>query len=282
MPEIGQRTTRTSREINVEFERIRQSITELRSRVETGKIERKFFNQSLDAFQQFLDELVDERQKMLGYERIAKLYNVSRAIGSSLDLQTCLDQVMDAIIELSGAERGFLMMLDDNAVLNIKVARNFDQETIDGSALTLSRTITTKVLETGQALVTSNAETDPRFAGQKSIVDNQLRSIVASPLRVRGQVLGVMYVDNRFQTGLFTDDDLNLLDSFGEQAAIAIDNAIQVKEREAALKAQIQQLKIEIDEAKKQQQVSEIVETDYFQRLSEEAKRLRERGPSHK
>src|SRR5215510_16066483 len=119
MPENGQRATRTSREINATFDRVRQTVNELRSRVETGKIERKVFNQSLDLLLQFIDELADERQRMVGFERIAKLYNVSRAIGSSLDLQTCLDQVMDAIIELSGAERGFLMMLDDNGELNI-------------------------------------------------------------------------------------------------------------------------------------------------------------------
>ena len=281
MTDATTRTGRSTREVNAAFDRGRQIVTELRTRVASGKIERKFFEQSLESFANLLDDLADERQKLIRYERIARLYNVSRLIGTSLDLQTCLDQVMDAIIELSGAERGFLMMIDDKRVLSIKVARNFDQETIESSDFTLSRTITSKVLETGQALVTTNAQEDPRFAGQKSIVDNALRSIIASPLRVRGQVLGVMYVDNRFQTGVFSDEDLNLLDSFGEQAAIAIDNAIQVQEREAALKAQIQQLKIEIDEAKKQQQVSEIVETEYFQKLSEEAKRLRARNASH-
>ncbi len=281
MTDATTRTGRSTREVNAALDRGRQIVTELRTRVASGKIERKFFEQSLESFANLLDDLADERQKLIRYERIARLYNVSRLIGTSLDLQTCLDQVMDAIIELSGAERGFLMMIDDKRVLSIKVARNFDQETIESSDFTLSRTITSKVLETGQALVTTNAQEDPRFAGQKSIVDNALRSIIASPLRVRGQVLGVMYVDNRFQTGVFSDEDLNLLDSFGEQAAIAIDNAIQVQEREAALKAQIQQLKIEIDEAKKQQQVSEIVETEYFQKLSEEAKRLRARNASH-
>jgi GAF domain-containing protein len=91
-------------------------------------------------------------------------------------------------------------------------------------------------------------------------------------------VLGVMYMDNRLKSGAFSADDAKLLDAFGEQAAIAIDNAIQVHEREKALKAQIQQLKIEIDEARKARQVSEIVESDYFQKLSEDARRMRERN----
>src|SRR5260221_8509082 len=122
MTDATTRTGRSTREVNAALDRGRQIVTELRTRVASGKIERKFFEQSLESFANLLDDLADERQKLIRYERIARLYNVSRLIGTSLDLQTCLDQVMDAIIELSGAERGFLMMIDDKRVLSIKVA----------------------------------------------------------------------------------------------------------------------------------------------------------------
>ncbi len=279
MTEANRPPQRSTREINLALEKARQTIADLRSRVESGKIERKYMEQSLAGFGQLIDELADERKKLVQVEQIAKLYNVTRLIGSSLELQTVLDKVMDAVIDLTNAERGFLMLLgDDNQTLSVKVARNFDEETIESSTFALSRTITNRVMETGQAVLTNNALEDPRFAGQKSVVDNALRSIVASPLRVREQVIGVIYVDNRFATAVFGDDDLKLIDMFGEQAAIAIGNAIEVRERENALKEQIQQLRIEVDEARKAKQVSEIVDTDYFQKLSEEARRLRERA----
>jgi GAF domain-containing protein len=278
MVETSNHSVRSTREINVALEKGHQAITELRKRVEAGELERGYLDQSLSEFRQLIEELIDERQKVVQYERAAKLYNVTRLINSSLELQTVLERVMDAVIELTNAERGFLMLRDEDGSLRVQVARNFDQANIGDEDLTLSRTITNRVYELGQAVVTNNAAEDPRFAERESVVSFFLRSIVASPLRLRSEVIGVMYMDNRMKSGAFSADDAKLLDTFGEQAAIAIDNALQVQEREKALKAQIQQLRIQIDEGKRAQQVSEIVETEYFQKLSEDAKRMRERN----
>jgi len=280
MTEASNRPARTTRDLSLAVDKTRQLLRDLQYRLETGRLEVKYLADGLKTLSDLLTDLNAERATIVQNERIARLYSVSRLIGSSLDLQTVLDQVMDAVISLTNAERGFLMLLDKDNVLTVKVARNFDQETIENNDLTVSRTITNGVLQSGQAIITDNASQDPRFAGQNSIMSYSFRSIVASPLRVHGTVIGVMYVDNRFQAGVFSADDLQLLDMFGEQAAIAIDNAIQVQARENALKEQIQQLKIEIDDAKKMRQVAEIVETEYFQKLSEDAKRLRERYKS--
>lgn len=280
MTEASNRPARSTRDLTQALTKSRQLARDLQYRLESKRLEVKYLDESLKTLSGLLDDLSGERATIVQNERIARLYNVSRLIGSSLDLQTVLEQVMDAVIALTNAERGFLMLLDKANSLTVKVARNFDQETIESGDLTVSRTITNGVLQSGQAIITDNASQDPRFSGQESIMSYSFRSIVASPLRVHGTVIGVMYVDNRFQAGVFSPDDLQLLDMFGEQAAIAIDNAIQVQARENALKEQIQQLKIEIDEAKKMRQVAEIVETEYFQKLSEDAKRLRERYKS--
>jgi sigma-B regulation protein RsbU (phosphoserine phosphatase) len=206
---------------------------------------------------------------------------VSRLIGSSLDLQTVLEQVMDAIVELTRAERGILMLLEDDQ-LNIRMARNFDRESLATDELTVSRTVTNRVLQNGRAILTTNAQEDPRFAGQPSIVADALSSIMASPLRVHDQIIGVIYVDNRALTGVFFEADLELLGMFGQQAAIAIDNAVQVQERENALKGQIEALKIEIDEVKKVRQVKEIVETEYFEMLRQRSEQMRKRSSSRR
>ncbi len=269
-----------AREVERNLKSALEGISRLLQYARAGQIDHDLLVQRLTSTQQALEDLVESTKDAAVNEQTARLYAVSRSINSSLDLQTVLDQVMDALIELTGAERGILMLLQDGE-LAIRAARNFDQETIDSDALTVSRTITRRVVETGQAMVTTNAQEDPRFAGTQSVINNQLMSIMASPLvrtEAHDQVIGVVYVDSRVRKGLFSEDDLRLLDAFGEQAAIAIDNAVQVQQREEAFKAQIRALQIEVDEAKKDRQVQEIVETEYFQKLRDEAQRLRTRN----
>jgi PAS domain S-box-containing protein len=133
---------------------------------------------------------------------------------------------MDRIIELTGAERGFLMLHDeDSGELEVKVARNVDRETIRSTSFQVSRTVVDQVAREGMPVVTTNAQTDPRFAAQESIVAYSLRSILCVPLRVRDRVTGVMYADNRIKTGLFSDRDRDMLAAFANQAALAIENA---------------------------------------------------------
>lgn len=233
---------RNTRELDMALSNARQTMALLRDQAKSGQIDAAYFAQRLSAMEQLLAEIEAERQQTVQQKRYAMLYEVSRVIGSSLDLQTVLDQVMDAIIQLTGAERGFLMLLDDDGNLNVRVARNFDQETVESSAFALSRTVTRKVLETGQAIVTTNAQDDPRFSNQPSILMHGLRSIMASPLRVRGQVIGVVYVDNRIRTGMFSEKDLDILDTFAGQAAVSIDNARLFGATDQALSARVEEL----------------------------------------
>src|SRR5215813_3169060 len=235
-------TRRTGQELDMALLSGRQTLQLLRSQAQAGKVDLNYLEQRLGAVEKVMGEVMDDRKASVQQERLAKLYEVSRVIGSSLDLQTVLDQVMDAIIQLTGAERGFLMLLDDDGNLNVRLARNFDQATIESGAFALSRTVTTRVLQTGQAIVTTNAQEDPRFAGQASVVANALRSIMASPLRVRGEVIGVTYVDNRVRTNLFSERDLEFLDAFAGQAAIAIDNARLFSATDKALAARVDEL----------------------------------------
>lgn len=169
-------------------------------------------------------------------EEMRALYEVGRAVNSTLDLDTVLNQVMDHIIQLTGAERGFLMLYDESSgELEFKVARNMDRETIAGSSFEISLTIVNNVARDGQPIVTTNAQADPRFATQESVVAYSLRSILCVPLRVRDKVIGVIYADNRIRTGLFTEHDRDMLAAFADQAATAIANA-QLYERVSAMK----------------------------------------------
>lgn len=234
--------SKTQQAIGQELTSIRNNINILRSQIQGGRVDGHFLVQQLDSLAFFLDRLELERQHRSQESRTNALYQVSRLIGSSLDLQTVLDQVMDAIIQLTGAERGFLMMADDDGGLQVKAARNLDQTTLTSDAFMFSRTITNQVLNTGEPIVTVNAAEDPRFAQNASIVGQALRSIMATPLRARGDVIGVVYVDSKAMTGLFNENDLAALEAFAGQAAIALDNARLFSATDHALSRRIEEL----------------------------------------
>jgi len=162
--------------------------------------------------------------------RLRALADTASVINSSLDLSSVLNEVMDTIIRLTGAERGFLMLKDDRDELQMRVARNVDRETLDTSAFQVSRTVLGQVAQNGEPVVTTNAQADPRFSAQESVVGYNLRSIVCVPLKFKSRITGVIYVDSRIRTGLFTERERDLLAAFANQAAIAIENARQFQQ----------------------------------------------------
>lgn len=171
-------------------------------------------------FQNAVDALAHERQALQA------LYEVGQAVNSTLELSDVLNQVMDRIIQLTGAERSFLMLKDETSgELEVRVARNVDRETLRHSEFAVSWTIVQQVTTDGRPIATTNAQADPRFAAQESVVAYSLRSILCVPMLVRDQVTGVIYADNRIRTGLFGDRDRDMLAAFANQAALAIENA---------------------------------------------------------
>lgn len=213
-------------------------------------------------------------------ERQRELVRMVALITSSLELDQVLAEVMDTVIAMTGAERAYLMLRKRNSdELTIRAARNWDRETISDNDAVFSRNIVNMALEQMEPIVTTNAQGDERFQGLKSVVQHGLRSILCIPLAMHGRVVGVLYADNRIEQGIFSEDDVPLLTAFGTQAAIAIENARvfgQVKNDLAQTQRELQQLKIQIDRTKVSEQVSEITESDYFERLSEAARAIRE------
>lgn len=154
------------------------------------------------------------------------LLDVSKAINSTLDLDEILKRVMKHAIELLNAERGFLMLLDDEQQLKIRIAHNINKESLDNADdLAISRSVANRVATKGQSEYTSNAQEDPRYSHQKSVVALNLRFIICVPLKIKEKVIGVCYLDNQTRAGLFGKSDLHLFELFAEQAAIAIENA---------------------------------------------------------
>lgn len=178
--------------------------------------------------------------------RLAAIYEVSTRLGSTFDLTKLFNLVMDATIELTQAERGFVMLLnDETGKLDVVGARNFDKRTISAQNSTeISTSIVERAITTAEPILTSNAQEDHRFSDVQSVVGYQLRSIMCVPLRVRGRVIGAAYVDNRFMSGVFGQDDLELLVTFANQAAVSIDNARLFNQTDQALSRRVEELTV--------------------------------------
>jgi putative nucleotidyltransferase with HDIG domain len=157
--------------------------------------------------------------------QVKALVGVGSVINSSLGLKQVLEEVMDRLIALMGAERGFLMLREPNGELKVRIARGIDREDLNKEAFAVSNTIVRRVAESGEAILTTNAQEDPRFGEQVSIAAFHLLSILCAPLKIKDDLIGVIYVDNRAHSGIFRNDDLGLISAFANQAAVAIDNA---------------------------------------------------------
>ncbi|GAB4436249.1 MAG: hypothetical protein Kow00120_03270 [Anaerolineae bacterium] len=209
------------------------------------------------------------------------LARTAALVNSSLELDRVLNETMDTMIALTGAERGYLVLVDDETGKQaVPVARNLDRETLNAEDFAFSRNIVRQVAEDGEPVLTTDATADPRFSGYESVMTRSLRSILCVPLKLRGKVIGVIYTDNRGVTGRFGVRHLELLTAFANQAAIAIANARQfgrVKDDLAKAQREVETLRIQIDEAQRREQVAAITESEFFQHLRERVKELRAR-----
>jgi len=157
-------------------------------------------------------------------EHLRALYQVSGWINSTLDFDAALDNAMDAIMQVTKAQRGFLMIHDeDHSTLDVLVARGIDGETIESEGY--STTIVNQVVETQQPLLTNNAQFDARFSAGQSIIMRGLRAILCAPMLVQDRLIGVVYVDTAMKSGTFQQDDMLLLQAVSGLAARAIENA---------------------------------------------------------
>jgi len=178
---------------------------------------------SLENLLERISETLIPFEQQFGH--LQALAGIGQVVNSTLEIDEVLQIVMDTIIRMMGAERGFLMLRDERGEMVMRIARNWEQESINKNEFAISRTVVERVIGSGEAIVTTNAREDPRFGGQESIIAFNLRSILCVPLIVKSDLIGVIYTDNRIRSGIFSESDRDLLRAFANQAAVAIENA---------------------------------------------------------
>lgn len=177
----------------------------------------------------------------LADDRYARLLRMYRRFAREERLEPLLEQVVDAVMELTDAERGAVVVRragqDD-----LSVTRELSEGS-DGASY--SRSVITRVLESGEPVLSVDAAADERFDDSRSISHLNLRSVLAVPLRFRGELLGAAYVDHRLRRGNFGEDDLAHMEAFSDLAALAVAHAAalaDLEDKTEALTVSSQQL----------------------------------------
>lgn len=158
-------------------------------------------------------------------DRLTLLWQISQLFNSTLNLEEVLNTVIDQVIVVLQAERGIVLLYDADRQLQVSVARGVDQQMLASPEFEFSRSIVERVAEEGAPQLTSDAQDDRWLSQRESVHSLGLRSVLCVPLIVKGGQIGVIYVDNRLQAGIFMPADLELLTTIAGSAATAIENA---------------------------------------------------------
>jgi two-component system NtrC family sensor kinase len=181
--------------------------------------------EELEKIEEFLAQIKDSDLTEASDETLRQLLEISNAMNSNLNLDKLLTYVMDQVIEMTKAEYGYLIFLDEKGELEFKVAHNLAKEEIESAEFEISRSVIREVKEKGQTVFLADASQEENFKNQYSIMDLKLKSIMCVPLKVKAKLFGLLYLENRTVAGMFTKEQLGILEIFSNQAATAIENA---------------------------------------------------------
>jgi transcriptional regulator with GAF, ATPase, and Fis domain len=157
-----------------------------------------------------------------------RLQEFSRLLTDPGDLDGLLDELIDQVVGLTKASKGFLVLAGDPPDQHkyvIRVARNLERQPVDDPEALLSDDIIREVITSRKPAIISDALHDTRFQTSLSVINLRLSSVMCVPLLVRGELLGLIYVGNNDVIDLFDTDQLEMLTVFASQAALFVKNA---------------------------------------------------------
>jgi transcriptional regulator with GAF, ATPase, and Fis domain len=163
-----------------------------------------------------------QQQRLAALETLVRFSE--RLLGAT-DLPRLLDEMMDALLEITQADKGFLILLEDGE-MSVRAARNVARETIEGAVAPFSDSIIRKAVETRRPIVVADALNDAEWSESASVVNLKLCSVMCAPLMQKGEVFGVIYLGNDNVVSLFDERSLEVLTVFAGQASLLVQNAL--------------------------------------------------------
>lgn len=172
----------------------------------------------------FLPEskVANDKQLRRDYEKLRISQELSQSIGLEMDLDVLLDKILSKAFEIFPADRGVILLkMEDVEHLVPMVVKSKDGDA-NTENVRISQTILSEIMDEKQAILSSDAMMDSRFAGSHSIILEQIRSTMSVPLMHDDEVLGIIHLDSKIASGAFTEKDLQILTGFARQAALMI------------------------------------------------------------
>ncbi|HZV90777.1 MAG TPA: sigma 54-interacting transcriptional regulator [Candidatus Nitrosocosmicus sp.] len=158
-------------------------------------------------------------------ERVNNVLQASRQVTGTLDWNELLIRVVDAVVQIAGADRGFLMRMREDGKLHFEIARSRDEATLPPDEFQISWGIAEEAAHRRETVWVPDAVGSSLFQDRKSVRELSLRTVVALPILTAGRVLGVLYVDSHSIAHEFTPEDIAILEGFAAQVAVALENA---------------------------------------------------------
>ena len=194
-------------------------------------------------FKRLESQVLEEQTEL---RQLRALADMSVRITNSLEIDTVLQETMELVIVLTNAERGYVILRnDDSGELEFRISSEsglMGLSMAPGDRPQISMSIVRDVIASGNPLLADNAYKDERLAESQSIINFTLRSVLCVPLQYKDETIGVVYVDNRLVAGIFSEREFNLLLAFANTAAVAVANARMYAHAEQIL-AEITQVK---------------------------------------
>jgi putative nucleotidyltransferase with HDIG domain len=192
-------------------------------------------------------------QTLLGraQRHLSMLHSVSELLADARDAKTVSDDVLRAVLDVVGADRGALLLRRDGSATDedtIQLTAAYTKH--DGSGVerfAVSRTIVSDVISKGVSTFAHDATVDDRFKGGQSVIGQRIRSVMCVPLRTSDAILGALYVDTLSGPGRFNDADLELLAAVGNQAGVALHRVRLLGELERLLLDTIRAIAATVD-----------------------------------
>ena len=154
---------------------------------------------------------------------ISTLHDIGKAVTSLLDLQKVLNRVVEGAVFLTGAEEGFLLLVNqETEELYMRAAKGLSQREARSFRVKVEDSLSGQVITTGKPIMVSSVEDQKKFKIKTGYL---VKSLLHVPLKLGNEIIGVLSVHNRVSSKVFTDNDLRTLTTLAGYAAVAIENA---------------------------------------------------------